>query len=139
MLGAFVFVLMPFAIHAQDANAFIGSWRVNVTETLGGMEDKAKARYDSLPMEERNRIIELLTAAKVTFNLDKTVISISGSGENILTSQGKWRIDEVASVLVLDIDGRVRRFKYKFMSPLVLRLDFSDEKSWFNLVYLTKD
>lgn len=139
MLVAFVFVLMPFAIHAQDVNAFIGSWRVNVTETLGGMEDKVKVRYDSLRLDERNQMIDLLTAAKLTFNLDKTVISISGSGENILTSQGKWRIDEGASVLVLDIDGRVRRFKYKFMSPLALRLDFSEEKSWFNLVYLTKD
>ncbi len=130
-------MLIPLATVAQTSNSFVGTWKVDVTESMKRMNLKAKAKYDSLTGSLRTQITEQIKNQKFTFNGDNTVISHSTN--QFSTRNGTWTMEAATSSLIINLDGKVERFTYTFITPITLVLSTPDSKLWFNETYLTKN
>ena len=135
----FLIILIPLATVGQTSNSFVGSWKVDVTESMKRMNSKAKAKYDSLTESLRTQITEHIKNQKFTFNGDNTVVSYSTSDNQISTRNGTWTMEAASSSLIVNLDGKVERFTYRFINHITVVLSTPDSKLWFNETYLNKN
>jgi hypothetical protein len=135
----YLLALIALTSFGQTQNSFVGTWKVDVTESMKRMNSKAKAKYDSLTESLRTQITEHIKNQKFTFNGDNTVFSYSTSDNQISTRSGTWTMEAATSSLIVNLDGKVERFTYRFINSITVVLNTPDSKLWFNETYLAKN
>jgi len=135
----YVLALIALTSFGQTQNSFVGTWKVDVTESMKRMNLKAKAKYDSLTESLRTQITEHIKNQKFSFNGDNTVVSFSNRDNQISTRNGTWTMEAATSSLIINLDGKVERFTYRFINHITVVLSTPDSKLWFNEIYLTKN
>lgn len=135
----FLLILIPLATVGQTSNSFVGTWKVDVAESVKRMNATGKAKYDSLSESLPNPLTEHIKNLKFTFNSDNTIIGNSIRDNQTSTQNGTWIMEATTSSLVINTNGKVERFTYRFINPITVVLSTPDSKLWFNETYLTKN
>lgn len=135
----FLLILIPLASTGQTSNSFVGTWKVDVTESIERMDPTTKTKYDSLTETIRTQITEHINNLKFIFNGDNTVISHSTKDNQTSVKSGTWTMEAATSSLIVNFEGKVERFTYRFITPISVVLSTLDSKLWFNETYLTKN
>jgi hypothetical protein len=134
----FLLMLIPLATVGQTSNSFVGTWKVDVTESINRMDTKAKARFDSLTENHRALITNTFKSLEIGFNADNSLVINSLKDNQISTRNGTWTTEMATSSLIINRDGKVERFTYRFITAITLVIGAPD-KLWFNGIYLTKN
>jgi len=134
----FLFMLIPLSTIGQTSNTFIGTWKIDVLESINRMDAQKKAKYDSLTEEERNTIVERLKNQRVTFNGNNTVVSISLNDNSTPSQSATWTVEESTFSLIINVNGKVNRFTYQFITPVAVLLNTTSDL-WFKETFITKN
>jgi hypothetical protein len=135
----FLLILIPLATIGQTSNSFIGTWKVDVDKSIDRMDATSKSRFDSLTDTQRIKITEAFKGLKFVFNVGNTVVSNTIKDSETSIRNGTWTTEAATSTLIINSDGKVERFTYRFVSPIALILRTSGSKWWFNETYLFKN
>lgn len=135
----FAFLLSVVSLATQAQGNIVGSWQVDLQESLSRMSDEAKASYDTLPTPVKERIARSFDQRKFAFQ-DEGSMTIEWKKEDGLQQvQGTWQYEPSSAKLTITTDiSDVNEFEVTELTASVMVLRRKDTGGIFQELYLTK-
>lgn len=130
-------VLIPFFSHAQEH--LIGSWELNLEESLMRMREDKKVFYDTLILQVKERINQTFSNRKFTFEADN-VVTIKWMDNNVVKQvQGRWGYNAALNTLIITAnESQQREYEVIRLTSSVLILKMKDTGGIFHELYLER-
>ena len=121
-----------------QSSSLIGTWRVDIDQTIGNMDPSGKIRYDTLPMAFKERSASRMNGREFIFsqNGEITVNWKSHKGQEI--SNGQWIKSDAERELSITIDNNTSAYDFEFLTSNVLVMRGKNKRGFFDNLYLVK-
>lgn len=129
-----ILLLMTLSASAQQ-NPIIGTWQLDLAQTIGLMESSTKQKFDNLDQNVRTRMEVSMSGRVFSFASNGNVTINWQAQGNAITSSGTWHL--TGETLSLTMDGDVQQFTYELTAGSHLTLHNTTPSGLFSNLYLT--
>jgi hypothetical protein len=129
-------LLLPFQSNAQDL--LIGTWSINLNETLERLKEYPDSNYATLPDNTKKKIINSFNGRQFIFNQDGTVTILWSSDNKENKVFGKWKQDTVTKRLVLVIQNTNHYYDIEKLSATILILKSDNTSGVFKELFFQR-
>jgi hypothetical protein len=136
------YTIVLLLLLSQKGNAqqkdLIGSWRVDINQTLLLMEQGVKLKYDSIPENLKGNGFSAFENRQFHFLQNDSIYIQWTMNEKKFRSAGIWRKNENQTGITITIENRSSSFTYEFVSSTSMILRAVDKRGFFNNIYLRR-
>lgn len=90
VIALLLIISYPSEIFAQDKFTIVGTWKVDVGQTITVSRDAKPSRYDSLSDKTKDNFRKSLNGRIYGFKEDGTIEIVVSRGAETKTSKGRW-------------------------------------------------
>lgn len=136
-------MIMILVLNTSDsfaqAESVIGSFRIDVVQSIELMEEGTKARYDSLPIEIKSRITDSMETRRFVFHENGQLQVNWGTPPSSSHLSGAWTLQRAGiNKLVLDVGGDHKEYLVADESENHLLLTNTEGTGLFNNLLLVR-
>lgn len=102
------------------------------------MEPSYKTQYDTLPIDVKERVINVMQDREFVFSENGEIAVYWKSHAGPRTSTGEWTREDSQKHLSINIDNTTSDYDYEFLSPALLSLRPRVVEGFLDNLYLRK-